>query len=304
MRGLGREPSQWHDDELRDAFPTDREALLAGGWIRQTDSSSFTECPYCGPGTMGRVHPIMNRRTGRTGLWLPCRECGLVEIPGESLRRWVLDHAAFVAAVARAAGIRGEPEPFADGRGWFLGRAVWVKRSHEVFLVRAVSEKTARILHERLRTHSKAVIFAARSEDAAAWQLFAGEGRVVVLDSVLSFTDELRCDVPAIEALLQPEAVNVARTRPVKRTGLLAKIALLKRELLAHIRAAKQFTEDAEERGVEVELLPRPTKSQLARMAGLQPHDVTRSFDDAAGYELRVLWEVADDLAQVMRYGG
>lgn len=277
---------------------------MARGWICQTDPTEFAECSGCRTGEVERVQPVVNRRTGEIGLYVSCPECGWSQVQPESLRRWVIDLAAFATSIAHAAGIRGVAEPFVDGRGWFLGRATWAKRSHEVFLVRAVYEKTPPLLHERLRRHPKAVVFAASSEDAAAWQLFAGQQRVVVLDALLSFDGELRCDRNVLEALFQPEAAKVARTRPVKRIGLLAKIALLKRELIAHIRAAKQFTDDAEERGVEVELLPRPTKSQLARMAGLQPHDATRCFDDAAGYELRVLWEMADDLGQVMRYGG
>ena len=298
------EPPLWHDDELSCQFPVDRDRLLAIGWICPTDPSSFSECPHCGPGTMGRVQPQMNRRTGQPSLWLPCRECGLVEVPGESLRRWALDLAAFANAIARAAGVRGEPEPFADGRGWFLGRATWAKRSHEVFLVRAVHGEELPLLRERLATHPKAVVFAATSDDVAAWQPWAGEQRVVVLDSLLSFEGELGCDHDVLETLLVPDVVKLQPTRPVKRTGLLAKITLLKQELIAHIRAAKQYAYDQEERTGETELLPRPTKSHLAALAGLRPHDVTRCFADDAGRELRVLWEMAADLNQIVRYGG
>jgi hypothetical protein len=256
---------------------------------------------------MGRVQPRVNRRTGRPSLWLPCRECGLVEVPGDSLRRWALDLAAFAASVARAAGVRGEPEPFADERGWFLGRATWAKRSHEAFLVRAVHGERVSLLRERLATHPKAVVFAATSEDALAWGPHAGDQRVVVLDAILSFEGELRCDVAAIEAALQPEPVVAKASGPrptARKASLLTKIDRLKSELVAHIRAAKRFAYDAEERTGEGGVLPRPTKPKLVALVWVKPHDVTRCFDDDAGRELRVLWEVADDLSQIMRYGG
>lgn len=304
---LGMEPPQWHDDELSRQFPAHRDRLISIGLIRATDPSAFSECPHCGPGTMGRVQPRMNRRTGQTSLWLPCRECGLVEVSGDALRRWTLDLATFAAGVARAVGARGDPQPFADGRGWFLGRGTWAKRSHEVFLLRAVHAERVPLLRERLATHPKAVVFAATPEDAAAWGPHAGDQRVVVLDSILSFDGELRCDVAAVESLLQPEPVAVKASGPrptTRRATLLTKIDRLKSELIAHIRAAKRFAYDTAERTGEAKLLPRPTKSKLAELAGLKPHDVTRCFADASGRELRLLWEMAGDLEQIMRYGG
>jgi len=301
------EPPLWHDDELSREFLTHRDQLLSLGLIRQTDSTSFSECPHCGPGTMGRVMPQMNRRTGRSSLWLPCRGCGLVEVSGDALRRWALDLSAFAAVLSRVAGVRGEPEAFADRRGWFLGRATWAKRSHEVFLVRAVHGEAVAVLRERLATHPKAVVFAATAEDALAWGLRAGDQRVIVLDTLLSFDGDFHCDVAAIEAALQPELVAVrspAAGRKSRKAGLLTKIDRLKSELIQHIRAAKQYAYSQEEQTGEAKLLPRPTRSQLAQLAGLKPHDVTRCFDDAAGRELLLLWEMADNLSQIQRYGG
>lgn len=278
---------------------------MARGWIRPTDATEFAECPGCRTGEVERVQPIVNRRTGEIGLYVPCPECGWSPVQPESLRRWVIDLAAFATTIAHAAGIRGVPEPFADGRGWLLGRATWAKRSHEVFLVRAVYEKTPSILHERLHRHPKAVIFAASSEDAAAWQPLAGDQQVVVLDALLSFDGELRCDLNELEALVQPEPTAV-KTRRAKSTGkkaaLLAKIDLLKQELIAHIRAAQEYAYDQEERTGEAALLPRPTQAKLGELVGLEKYEVSRCFHDEAGRELRLLWEIAGDLNQLLRF--
>lgn len=307
LRRAGMEPPQWHDEELTRAFADDRDRLLSTGLIGPTDPTSYSECPHCGPGSMGRVRPLLNRRTGRVSFWLPCRECGLVEVPGDVLRRWRLDLAAFAAAVARAAGARGEPEPFAGGRGWFLGRAAWAGRSHEAFLVRAVFAGSVPALRDRLDRHPKAVVFAATPEDAAAWRPH-GMQMLVGLDGVLSFDGELRGDVAAVEAALRPPEPGAGQRRrepsSAKKAALLAKIHRLKEELIAHIRAAKEYAYEQERTGGQAVLLPRPTKARLGQLAGLEKYEVSRCFNDEAGIELRLLWEAADDLNQILRYRG
>lgn len=301
------EPPQWHEEELSRVFLDDRDRLVTMGLIRPTDPTSYTECPHCGPGSMGRVHPLVNRRASRTAFWLPCRECGLVEIPADALRRWQLDLPAFAGAVAQAAGVRGEPQSFADDRGWFLGRATWAKRSHEVFLVRAVFGEAVPALRQRLDRHPKAVVLAATSEDALALGPHAGDRRVVDLGAILTFDGELRCDVAVLDDMLQPEPVSAKVTGPrpaARKAMLLTKIDRLKQELIAHIRAAKRYAYDQEDCSGEPRLLERPSKSKLGQLAGLKPYEVTRCFEDEAGRELVLLWDVADDLNQIMRYGG
>jgi hypothetical protein len=303
LRRAGMEPPQWHDEELSHAFPGQRDLILSSGLIGPTEPTTFAECPHCGPGTMGRVHPIQDRRTGRISFRLPCRTCGLVEVPADALRLWQLDVAAFAAAVARAVGARGEPDPFADGRGWFLGRGAWAKRSHEAFLLRAVHAAKVPLLRDRLARHPKAVVFAATPEDAAAWRPH-GTQTLVPLGEVLAFDGELRGDTAAVEAAVAAPASAVSR-RPVgRKSPLLARIDRLKQELVAHIRAARKYAFDQRERTGEPRLLERPSKSKLGELAGLKPYEVTRCFDDDAGRELVLLWEVADDLDQILRYGG
>lgn len=307
LRRAGMEPPQWHDEELTRAFADDRDRLLSTGLIGPTDPTSYSECPHCGPGSMGRVRPLLNRRSGGVSFWLPCRECGLVEIPGDALRRWRLDLTAFADAVARAAGLRGDPQPFAAGRGWLLGRAAWAARSHEAFLLRAVFAESVPALRDRLDRHPKAVVFAATPEDAAAWRPH-GPQTLIGLDGVLSFDGALRCDVAAIEAALLPPQATPSKGRPekssAKKAALLAKIQRLKEELIAHIRAAKEYAHEQERTTGRVELLPRPTRAKLGQLAGLEKYEVTRCFNDEAGVELRLLWEAADDLKQILRYRG
>lgn len=307
LRRAGLEPPQWHDEELSRAFPGQRDRVLSSGLIGPTEPTAFTECPHCGPGTMGRVHPLRDRRTGRVSFRLPCHACGLVDIPADTLRLWQLDLAAFAAAVGRAVGARGDPQPFADGRGWFLGRGTWARRSHEAFLVRAVHAERVPLLRDRLATHPKAVVFVATPEDALAWGPHATQ-TLIGLEAVLSFDGELRGDIAVVEAaLLPPGPVAGHRRRErssAKKAALLAKIHRLKEELIAHVRAAKEYAYEQERTTGRAELLPRPTRAKLGQLAGLEKYEVSRCFQDEAGIELRLLWEAADDLNQVLRYRG
>ena len=300
------EPPRWHEDEFRLAFADAGCQVVKSGLVREGSSSTFAECPGCGPGTMGRVHPLMNRRTGTTSFRLPCHNCGLVEIPADSLRVWELDLPAVVSAIVRAVGLVGDPRPFADGRGWHLGRGKWAGRSREAFLVRAVRPERLPSFRERLRHHPHAVVLAATAEDAEARQPH-GTQALVRLGDALTFDGTLRADAGRIEDALsagQPAGRADTQTRGRKKAGLLAKVSRLRAELVEHVRSARRYAFEERDRTGEPRLLRRPTKSKLAELAGVRPDDVTRCFKDPAGRELLLLWEASDDLEQVIRYGG
>lgn len=253
---------------------------------------------------MGRVSCILNRRTGQTTLWLPCRECGLVQIPAESLRIWHLDLPAFATAIARALGVRGDPQPFASQRGWFLGRAVCAGRSHEVFFLRALHRECVPALNERMSRHPAAIVLTATAEDAEVWRPY-GPQLLVPLGEVLMFDGSLRGDRAAIETLLVGRnPAKPVRSSNGKKAGLLVHIDRLRHELIEHIQAARRYAFDQRDRSGEPLLLQRPTKSQLGQLVGLKRYQVTRCFEDPAGRELSLLWEVAGDLEQILRYGG
>lgn len=89
--------------------------------------------------------------------------------------------------------------------------------------------------------------------------------------------------------------------RTKKRANRATAIEAVKNELVEHIRSARHHARAAADQGKGPELLPRPLKKDLARLLGLKAHTVTRCFQDRP--ELRVLWEAADDLDQVMKLG-
>jgi hypothetical protein len=52
------------------------------------------------------------------------------------------------------------------------------------------------------------------------------------------------------------------------------------------------------------ELLPRPTKMQLAKETGLSKPVVSKCFKDDSARELKLYWEIALNLARVMAFQG
>src|SRR6056297_3563267 len=56
--------------------------------------------------------------------------------------------------------------------------------------------------------------------------------------------------------------------------------------------------------GAGITLLPRPSKTHLAKLTGMSKSDVTRCFADLTATELNLLWQTADDLEAVLRLRG
>jgi len=86
-----------------------------------------------------------------------------------------------------------------------------------------------------------------------------------------------------------------------KRAPRAAAIETLKKELIKHIRAARDHAQSAVDCRAEPSLLERPSKRLLGSLAGVKPWTVTRCFDDSK--ELELLWRIAGSLEDVMKYG-
>jgi hypothetical protein len=87
-----------------------------------------------------------------------------------------------------------------------------------------------------------------------------------------------------------------------KRAERAANIESLKKELIAHIRAARDHAQAAVDFGREPELLPRPSQRELGERVGITKSAVCRCLSDPSATELNLLWKTADDLETVMRF--
>lgn len=92
------------------------------------------------------------------------------------------------------------------------------------------------------------------------------------------------------------------KTKPAKRAPRLTAIEKIEKALEDHIRAARDHAFDLEQRGRPMALLPRPEQKDLADQLGLSTSAVSRSLNDPSATKLKILWDTADSLPDVLRF--
>lgn len=92
--------------------------------------------------------------------------------------------------------------------------------------------------------------------------------------------------------------------RPRKRRDRAAKIERLTEEMIDHLKGAQNHATDTEARTGTPELLRRPRQKELAALTQMTATDVSRCFSDPAAQQLRLLWDMANDLDQIMKWSG
>jgi len=118
------------------------------------------------------------------------------------------------------------------------------------------------------------------------------------LDATESWEEYLRAFCQMVRATFPS---SYLRKRPRKRAERAVKIERIRQALVDHFRSARDHAFSTAQHGDGAALLPRPSKTMLAKMASVRPHDITRCFRDDP--QLVSLHEMADNLDDVMRFG-
>lgn len=169
---------------------------------------------------------------------------------------------------------------------------------------------------ESLRKKFEALYETARNLDAVypkmTEQAEAAEKRLVRIcrrqtEQLISFLEGLltvvfrRVDKSASAAKpILPIAAKPARHR--KRSQRATDIELCEKALIEHIHSARDYAWAAIDAGKAPSLLPRPIKKDLARQAGIKIWSLSRCLNDSNAHQLRLLWEIAGDLEQILRF--
>jgi len=96
---------------------------------------------------------------------------------------------------------------------------------------------------------------------------------------------------------------NYRNKRPVPmRAARTANIERLEKEIEKHLLAARDHAFTLQQRGQEPALLPRPEQKDLAKHVGITESAVSRCLNDPRARMLKILWNTADSLEDVMRY--
>jgi len=129
------------------------------------------------------------------------------------------------------------------------------------------------------------------------------------LDEVLSVDGDGLCEAVAWEEYLQAFCQMVKLTLPgtyrnkkpiPRRATLAAKVEKVKDVLVEYMRAAKDHVFAVQDAGQGTRQLHFLTKTELARLAGLQPYHITRCFQ--ADPQLKRLYDMANDPEELMKH--
>jgi len=117
-------------------------------------------------------------------------------------------------------------------------------------------------------------------------------------------------ETPAWEEYLQAFAQMVRLELPsnyrnkkpnARRASLMAKVEKVKNAMVNHIRSARDGVVANIDAGNESRLVCFLSKTDLAKIAGLEPYHITRCFD--ADPQLKRLYQVANDPEELLRFG-
>jgi hypothetical protein len=307
LQRLDDEPPVFFAEEAHEHLGPALERLVGLGLLRETTPATSAPCWDCGRGYVGRVEFVTSSRTGRRHAYVPCPECGAVEVPLDRLKRWAVDVPGLLAAVADAAGVRGPPAEAVAGHLWRVGKANWGQRPREVYFAWHVYEDNRPALAAEMSRRPKALLFLPTEASVRRWG-GATTNLAVALESVVTFGPAaLAFDLAYVESRLTDAGLTgevKAKRPPRKRAERAGKIEALVREMAEHLRAARDYAYATKERTGTPELLLRPSQQDLAKRTGLTKADVSRCLADESARELRLYWETALDLDQILRWKG
>lgn len=307
LRRLELEPPIFHADEFQGELVNWRERMKGAGVLQRIAASASACCPYCRMDSMRTVTFLDDQRTDGQRGYIMCRECGLVEVPSERLQRWTVDVPGFLASVFTDGGATVRPRELVEGCLWQVGKATWAGRSREVWFARAFRTERTANMTKPLEGRPKAIVFTPTEVAADRWRGVTNN-LVIALESTLSAVDgSLLFDTDYVEGRIADAGLraDVAPKRPpMKRGPRPAKIEALRVELIKHLQSARDYAFFTKEESGTPELLPRPMQKDLGARVGLSQSDVSRCLSDDKAGELRLYWEMADDLNQIMRWSG
>lgn len=284
--------------DLREVF----DALRRLGAVRQTASAGAANCTECGERC--RVTYIADT-DGKQHGHIHCRECGIIAVPASALERWEINTCGLLTAAL--GGVNLSLQERVAGQLWQVGKANWSGRSRDVWFARAYRRSAVAAAVEQLKRWPKAVVFAPTEAGAGRWR-DAGGNLVIALESALSFSaGGILLDVEYVEGRIVDAGMgpdSTAPRRPKKRGERAANIEKLEKEMIQHLRAARDHAHATQDQTGEPKLLPRPTQKELGERVSLSESDVSRCLNDETARELKLYWAAAADIHQVMAWSG
>ncbi|MGD9713103.1 MAG: hypothetical protein AB7V46_13670 [Thermomicrobiales bacterium] len=274
-----------------------RGVLVEGAPSASLACRECPESPYCDV-----VHA--ESWTGRVRALLRCPHCGPCEIPLDWLRRWHVDSVALMHMLAESLGLKQCPNEVSAGHLWRSGRihrngtnwSLWwgirLARQDAVEMLQTVkfSPRTLLVVPgRRPRTRFPDGVVVGSLRELTTWD-----------------DDGLHWDQELLDELLRVEITMPSlqgKAAPRRRQSRASDIEALTQELKQHLRSARDYAFHTRDTQGIPKLLPRPTQKELAQRLGITESRVSRSLNDTAAQQLQLLWELAEDVDRIMRFG-
>jgi len=286
------EVEQWGEGQF--------EQCLASELFASAETSTRIACTECGEIT----DVYLPDERSATGLaLLPCGECGPHRVPLQVVSCWRLNFSLFLDRLSVAMQVAGEREEVVKGRVWRLGKSHLAGASRNVYFARSLHRRDAREVIERASFPAGSLVLVPSDRPAPEYRI-EPLPVIVRLKEVLEWKGHgFLIDRQQVEGALA--AVRASRAEKVKRPTSKRRLQIigeLKRELMDHLRAARDHALATRQATGKAELLPRPTQELLAKQLNIHRTSVSRCFDHETAGELRYLWTLAADLDTILAH--
>ena len=235
---------------------------------------------------------------------LPCPNCGLYEVPMAGLRRWQLDRSTLAQLIRASLALSVRLDEVVPGRLWRLGRFKRSGLNSTVWLGLQTWRRDMREqISQALQTSVSLLLVPNRRPPCPL-----PEGvRVGVLTELTDWQNgQLVWDDEQLQELLDANGGcdrRQTKPAPIRRQTRAADIEALVSELRTHLRSARDYAFHTLDTTGVAELLPRPSQKDLAQRLGITESRISRSIHDDEAQQLKLLWELADDIEGIMRFG-
>ena len=281
------------------------DRLVNLGLLRETHTARHVTCLDCAEQHVEEVWSVICP-DGCTRFFIRCPENGRIEVGRERLLQWAIDYTPLQQALISAFSAIGDPEEVAPGRIWNLGRAALGGKSRTLWMARGLSWPDSQQLKEALPTGRSPVIFFLGQPPMPGLTDIPPESIINLKTIARIEHDKLVVDKDAVD--YQFGQINASqpgkKTPPKKRTTRATLIDAIKKELKEHLRSAHDHAHVTLEKNGEASLLPPPTQKQFAKQLKAHESSISRAIKDKSDKEMAILWEIANDVSQVLKFKG
>jgi hypothetical protein len=272
------------------------DPAVASGLLVADTPAEWVTCYDC-----GEYRDVMP--WSESEVYLRCGECGGQPIPITRLRRWRVSLRGIWERAFDGMCNVANVETLVPDRLFRLGKAKLGTRSWTVYFGRGLHQSDAVAALSQVSFLPQSVVFVPFKTPPAR----LGMPPAIPLSLATTWTgSQIDWDHDYVAGQLEGVGIVAPAALPKaqRRRNRLAVVGALEKQLREHLTAAKNYALDLRQRTGIPKLLPRPTMDLLAQQLGISKSTVSRCLEDESARHLLRLWELADNLDEILRLAG